>query len=80
MEGRFGQIYKFKLKFGKNVPHIIYDGITDKKRAETTGNTVNPMNICIYDNVQETFANIDAWNDFKNISRDLSPYQCVNKK
>ena len=80
MQGRFGQIYRFKLKFGRNVPHILYDGIIDKNRAEASANTTNPMNICIYTNHHESFANIDAWNDFKNISRELGPYQCVNKK
>lgn len=80
VEGRFGQIYKFKLKFGRNVPHIVYDGITDKKRQVSESALINPMNICIYDNTNQSFANLDAWNDFKNISRDASPYQCSLKK
>lgn len=69
MKGRMGKLFRFKLKFGKDVPHIIYDGILDDK---------NPGNnkICIRENSQVSFANIDAANNFKNISRDLSAYNC----
>ena len=31
MKGRIGKLYRFKLKFGKNVPDIVYDGILDEK-------------------------------------------------
>ncbi len=68
MKGRMGKLYRFKLKFGKNVPHIVYDGITDAKQ---------PAQICIRDNKNQSFANIDAENNFKNISRDASKYNCV---
>lgn len=67
-KGRMGKMYRFKLRFGKDVPHIIYDGIEDKKRAE--------RNICISNNSNVTFADIDAEGGFKNISRDLAPYDC----
>lgn len=67
-KGRMGKMYRFKLRFGKDVPHIIYDGIEDKKRDE--------RNICISDNSNVTFADIDAGGGFKNISRDLAPYDC----
>ncbi|AFK02255.1 parallel beta-helix repeat-containing protein [Emticicia oligotrophica DSM 17448] len=66
--GRFGQIYRFKLRFGKNVPHILWDGIVDDKNPNTV--------ICIKGNKNETFANIDAENGFKNIIRDASKYAC----
>ena len=67
-KGRMGKMYRFKLKFGKNVPHIIYDGIEDKKRPE--------RNICIRNNQNVTFANIDAEGGFKNIHDDLSLHDC----
>ncbi len=67
MKGRMGKLYRFKLKFGKNVPHIIYDGIVDTKQ---------PAQICIRTNTNQSFANIDAEKNFKNISRDASPYDC----
>ena len=68
MKGRMGKLYRFKLKFGKNVPHIIYDGITDSK---------NPPQICIRNNTNMTFANIDAANKFKNINLDAAKYDCT---
>jgi len=68
MKGRMGKMYRFKLKFGKNVPHIVYDGIVDTK---------NPGQICIRNNQNQSFANIDAENNFKNISRDVSKHDCT---
>ncbi|MEH0155669.1 parallel beta-helix domain-containing protein [Limibacter armeniacum] len=67
--GRLGMMFRFKLKFGKDVPHIIYDGIEDDKEDAVT-------KICIVNNKQATFANIDAANNFKNISDDLSQFNC----
>ena len=67
-KGRMGKMYRFKLRFGKDVPHIIYDGIEDKKRTERS--------ICIKNNAHVTFANIDADGGFKKINRDLSPHDC----
>lgn len=69
MEGRFGKIYRFKLKFGRNPPDIIFDGIANPSRSDTRV-------LCIRNNRNQTFAAIDAEHDFRNISRDLSPYDC----
>ena len=66
-KGRMGKMYRFKLRFGKNVPHIQYDGIVDKK---------DPAQICIRNNTNQSFANIDAANGFKHISRDASKHEC----
>jgi hypothetical protein len=70
MQGRMGLMFRFKLKFGRKVPHIIYDGIKDEKLKNEKDL------ICIHNNKNESFAEIDASNDFKNISRDLKPYNC----
>jgi parallel beta-helix repeat protein len=70
-KGRMGKMYRFKLRFGKDVPHIIYDGIEDEKNPE--------RNICIRNNTNATFADLDAENGFKNIARDLSPYNCTQQ-
>lgn len=67
-KGRMGKMFRFKLRFGKEVPHIIYDGIRDETRTE--------RNICIRNNANESFANMDAEGGFKNISRDLAAYNC----
>jgi parallel beta-helix repeat protein len=70
-KGRMGKMYRFKLRFGKNVPHILFDGITDKNNKD--------RNICIRNNQNATFANMDAENGFKNKSRDITPYDCQQK-
>ncbi len=68
-KGRMGQMFRFKLKFGKDVPHILYDGITDPKAKDDS-------RICIKNNKNESFANLDAANDFKNVSKQIAPYKC----
>jgi hypothetical protein len=72
MKGRIGKLYRFKLKFGKKVPHIIWDGIVDEKAKE---NKV----LCISENTNASFANIKAADNFKNISRDISLHNCTQK-
>jgi parallel beta-helix repeat protein len=67
-KGRMGKMYRFKLRFGKKVPHIQYDGIVDEKNPN--------RNICIKNNQNATFVNIDAGNKFKNISHDISVHNC----
>ena len=70
-KGRMGKMFRFKLRFGKDVPHIIYDGIED--------DAMKDRNICILNNTNATFVNIDAGNNFKNKSRDISPYSCEGR-
>ncbi|MFL0162769.1 parallel beta-helix domain-containing protein [Aquirufa salirivi] len=75
-KGRFGQMYRFKLKFGRQVPNIVYDGILDPKRLDSSGEYFPSYRICIRNNTNQSFANIDAEHDFKNIQRDVSLYDC----
>jgi parallel beta-helix repeat protein len=74
--GRMGLMFMFKLKFGKDVPHILYDGIIDPKTLDAQGITLTDKRICIKNNQNQSFANMDAEHDFKNISRDLVKYDC----
>jgi parallel beta-helix repeat protein len=67
-EGRFGKMFKYKLKFGKDVPHILYDGIEDEKMKD--------RNICISNNTNSSFADLDADNKFKGRNRDVKPFTC----
>jgi parallel beta-helix repeat protein len=67
-KGRLGKMYKYKLRFGKDVPHILYDGIVDASMKD--------RNICLKNNQNASFANIDAGNKFKNKSRDMKPFEC----
>ena len=69
MKGRIGKLYRFKLKFGKDVPHIVWDGIIDQKAKDK-------QVLCISNNTNASFANIDAENNFKNISKDINAHNC----
>ena len=64
------------LKFKNKAPHIIYDGIQEPAHLNEEGNLKEERRICIYNNANESFADLDADNNFKNILRDLSPYRC----
>lgn len=68
-KGRFGKMYRFKLRFGRDVPHILFDGIQDKDHPD--------RRICIRNNGGATFANMDAAGGFKKISRDISVHDCA---
>lgn len=75
-EGRFAQIYRFKLRFGRSVPHIVYDGIINPGYLDQQGKIKPEYMICIRNNKNQSFANIDAEHGFKNISRELSGHNC----
>ncbi|CCH01675.1 hypothetical protein FAES_3668 [Fibrella aestuarina BUZ 2] len=70
-KGRMGLMFRFKLRFGKNVPDILWDGVTDDKATRT-----QPP-LCLANNANAQFANIDAANNFKAIRRDDTPYRCT---
>ena len=76
MHGRIGKLYRFKLRFGRNVPQIVYDGILDEKILNAVGVYPEGKRICIRNNKGGTFANLDAANGFKKISRDVVPFDC----
>ncbi|WP_336515992.1 parallel beta-helix domain-containing protein [Pollutibacter soli] len=76
MRGRMGKMYRFKLKFGKDVPDIVYDGILDDKVPNGKFNYSDNKRICIRNNKGASYANLDAANGFKNISRDSAPMDC----
>jgi parallel beta-helix repeat protein len=67
-KGRLGKMYRFKLRFGKKVPHILYDGIVDEKNPN--------RNICLHNNQNASFVNIDAGNKFRNKSTDMKAFEC----
>lgn len=75
-KGRLGKLYRFKLRFGKNVPDIVYDGILDEKLLLADKKYPADKRICLSNNKGASYANIDAANDFKNVSRDLKEVQC----
>ena len=69
---RFGKMFRFKLKMGKDVPHIMYDGIEDS--------TMKERGICINNNQNESFMSLDAEHDFKGRNRDISKFKCEGVK
>lgn len=75
-KGRMGLLFKFKLRFGKRVPHILYDGILNDQWVDKNGSYKPEYRICISGNNNQSFANMDAANKFKNVSRNLAPYDC----
>jgi parallel beta-helix repeat protein len=66
----------FWMKFGKKVPDILYDGIVNKAYLDSAGQLKPEHRICIRNNGNATFANIDAANKFKDIDRDITHYSC----
>ncbi len=54
-----------------DTPDIVYDGIENPKQKERT--------ICMGENGEITFIQLDAANDFKGLSKDLTPFHCEKK-
>jgi len=65
-----------RLKYKKTTPSIIYDGITDKSHFTENGNLKSGYEICLKDNKNGTFGNLDAANKFENLNRDITPFEC----
>lgn len=69
----------FWWKFGKKVPHILYDGIQNPEWLDARGNLKPGYEICVRNNENGSFANIRAnkLGLFKGkISKNLQPYDC----
>jgi parallel beta-helix repeat protein len=69
----------FWWKFGKKVPHILYDGIQNPEWVDAQGNLKPGYEICIRNNDNGSFANIraDKLGLFKGkISKNMAPYDC----
>jgi hypothetical protein len=71
----------FWWKFGKKVPHILYDGIQNPDWLAADGTVKSDYRICVRDNDNESFANFhaDKIGLFKGkISRDTKPHDCAH--
>ena len=66
----------FFMKFGRKVPDILYDGIANKAWQDASGRMFDQYRICINQNKGATFANLDAANGFKHISKDTAGHEC----
>jgi len=74
--GRMGLLFRFKLRFGRKVPDILYDGILDKTITGSDGRYLPEHRICIRNNRNARLASLDAGNDFRSITTDPSLFDC----
>ncbi|AOS96986.1 hypothetical protein AUP74_01550 [Microbulbifer aggregans] len=67
-------------KFGLSgsLPDILWDGVVNQDKL-VDGKLPEPLKLCI-DNGDAGIINIDASNDFKNISTDITAHQCTLEK
>tara|TARA_B110000438_G_scaffold279100_1_gene303239 strand:- start:124 stop:1353 length:1230 start_codon:yes stop_codon:yes gene_type:complete len=74
----------FFLKFGRNVPDIIYDGMPDPQFVNDLGIVDPNRNLCIRNNSGAEFLNLEIDINFKKwytpyftrFSQDISPFNC----
>ena len=64
-------------KFGRKVPDILLGGIFNEAHTDENGQLTDEFQICIQNNNNATFANLDAGNDFKGITTDMAVYNCA---
>jgi parallel beta-helix repeat protein len=66
-------LWKFLFRF----PNIIYDGNVDPMAIDENNNIREWFRICFQNNTNASFANVDFKGGFKNISKDITPHQCL---
>ena len=74
----------FFLKFGRDVPDIIYDGMPDPQFTNSNGEIFPERNLCIQKNSKTDFLNLEIDKNFEKwytpiftrFSQDVSPYNC----
>lgn len=63
-------------KFGEQVPNILYDGIPNPKLLDANGKWLPGQCISIINNTNQTIANLDVANNFKNMARADEAFKC----
>ena len=63
--------------FWRNIPDIVFDGIIDQDLLDNDGKYPDVSKICIKNNINASFVNLDAGNDFIDISTDLFEFNCT---
>jgi parallel beta-helix repeat protein len=66
------------LKLGKPFPDITYDGIIDGKKLTPQGTLPDGLRLCIRNNGDADFANVDLEHNSENIRRELAPHDCAH--
>ena len=72
------------IKYGRNTPDIIYDGMPDPAYINDEGIILPESNLCIQNNSEARFTNMDIENNFEkwyspflsDFSEDLTPFHC----
>ena len=72
------------IKYGRNTPDIIYDGMPDPAYINAEGIILPESNLCIQNNSEARFTNMDIENNFEkwyspflsDFSEDLTPFHC----
>jgi parallel beta-helix repeat protein len=71
----FGQL--FTAMFGDKVPEIVFDGSVNPKYLDSYGNVKDEYRICVRNNGNVEFVNLDLANKGKNISKDANKVNCT---
>jgi parallel beta-helix repeat protein len=66
----------FFLKFGRRVPHILYDGIQNADHLEADGRLKREHAICVRNNVNGTFGNLHL-DKGRKVDRHAAPFDCA---
>jgi parallel beta-helix repeat protein len=66
------------LKLGKPFPDILYDGIVDGKKLTPQGTLPDELRLCIRNNGDADFANVDLEHNSENIRRELASHDCAH--
>jgi len=72
------------IKYGRNTPDIIYDGMPDPAYINAEGIILPESNLCIQNNSEARFTNMDIENNFEkwyspflsDFSEDFTPFHC----
>jgi hypothetical protein len=65
-----------KQYFGNEVPQVVYDGNPDPATFGADGKILGGSRICVRNNGDIKFGNLDLKEGFKNVSTDLAPHDC----
>jgi len=71
----FGKL--FSVRFGDKVPDVVFDGFENPAYKNPDGSAKEDQKICIVNNGNITFSNMDLPHNGKNESDDLSKYNCT---
>lgn len=75
-DSRFGKLYRFKLRFGRHLPFVVYDGILNPAKIGTDGQYYPEDRICVRNNTNQKSAYLDADHDFKGLSIGADLFNC----